>query len=331
MGRVRARGFGIVEILIALTLGLMISAGVYAVFITSQRTQETNNAMARIQENARYVQTRLVRALRMAGAAGCVGLADKRIYIISDSSSAASVLSTQAVQGVDNVAAGNTYGARVGTDVFTVSGMLGAVAHVVGNYLPNDANIKASNDRAQWHQGSVVMVSDCTMGHIFTVTNHPVPNGSNGSVTLTHARDANSTPFLNHTYGPDALLGTFESQTYYVGATGRTAVDGTPIYGLYMRSNGESHLLATGVSNLQVTYGVDTTPNDGIDNVGEYVPAGQVSDWSLVRAVRFEATLRSTQAFSAMQTSAYPLGLGSPDRRLKFLISNTVAIRNANS
>lgn len=68
------RGFGLIELLIALTLGLVLVLGVVQVFIASKQTFVMQRAAAGLSEDARYVTSRLSRELRMVSMFGCVDL-----------------------------------------------------------------------------------------------------------------------------------------------------------------------------------------------------------------------------------------------------------------
>lgn len=73
-GSRRQRGFSLVELLIALALGLTVLVALSAVYLTvkqSFRFQETNG---RLQEDASFALDTIARDLRMAGYAGCPGI-----------------------------------------------------------------------------------------------------------------------------------------------------------------------------------------------------------------------------------------------------------------
>jgi type IV pilus assembly protein PilW len=61
------RGFTLVELMIAMTIGAFISAGVIALFIGNNQGYRTNEAMARVQENGRFAIEYLARDVRQAG------------------------------------------------------------------------------------------------------------------------------------------------------------------------------------------------------------------------------------------------------------------------
>ena len=69
------KGFGLIEIMIALVLGLVLVLGITQIFASSRQTSMVQDASARLQEDARYVLTRMTQELRMAGMFGCLSLA----------------------------------------------------------------------------------------------------------------------------------------------------------------------------------------------------------------------------------------------------------------
>tara|TARA_R110000868_G_scaffold1064_14_gene8199 strand:+ start:47 stop:781 length:735 start_codon:yes stop_codon:yes gene_type:complete len=69
------KGFGLIEIMIALVLGLVLVFGITQIFASSRQTALVQDASATLQEDARYVLTRITQELRMAGMFGCLSLA----------------------------------------------------------------------------------------------------------------------------------------------------------------------------------------------------------------------------------------------------------------
>ena len=68
----RARGFGLIEIMISLLLGLLIVAGVIQIFISAKNTYLSQNASAVMQEDARFILTKMAQEIRMVGMFGCL-------------------------------------------------------------------------------------------------------------------------------------------------------------------------------------------------------------------------------------------------------------------
>lgn len=71
VGRACARGFTLLEIMVALTLGLLLSIGIISLFGTTSNTNRLQDGLARLQENGRYAVTRIEADLRMLGGQYC--------------------------------------------------------------------------------------------------------------------------------------------------------------------------------------------------------------------------------------------------------------------
>ncbi|SQF95346.1 type IV pilus assembly protein PilW [Paucimonas lemoignei] len=69
-----SKGFGLIEIMVALVLGLVISMGVIQIFVASRGTYTTQNTSARMQEDARFVLSKMMQEIRMTGMFGCLSV-----------------------------------------------------------------------------------------------------------------------------------------------------------------------------------------------------------------------------------------------------------------
>lgn len=67
----RIAGFGLIELMIALVLGLLVIGAAFAVFRSNQSTFQANEGLNRIQESARVAFELMSRDLRAAGGAAC--------------------------------------------------------------------------------------------------------------------------------------------------------------------------------------------------------------------------------------------------------------------
>lgn len=75
-----SRGFGLVEVMIALVLGLVVVLGISQIFVSAKNSYQTQDAAAKLQEDARYALSRISQEVRMAGMFGCVGLDELSSY-----------------------------------------------------------------------------------------------------------------------------------------------------------------------------------------------------------------------------------------------------------
>ena len=65
------RGFSLIELMVAMTLGLILMGGVISIFQSTKVTYNTNEKTARLQENGRVALDFLTHDLRSAGYLGC--------------------------------------------------------------------------------------------------------------------------------------------------------------------------------------------------------------------------------------------------------------------
>lgn len=65
--KMRTRGFTIVELLLALALGLTLSAAITKIYLQNNASMQQDEQIARLQENARYALKLLAREIAMAG------------------------------------------------------------------------------------------------------------------------------------------------------------------------------------------------------------------------------------------------------------------------
>lgn len=64
------RGVSLIELMIALVLGLLVTAGILQLFVGNKQTHMSNEALARVQENARFSIEEIKREFRTAGTHG---------------------------------------------------------------------------------------------------------------------------------------------------------------------------------------------------------------------------------------------------------------------
>lgn len=71
--RRRCRGVSLVELMIAMVLGLLVGAGIVTVFVSTSNTHRAQEQLALLQEEGRFAITQIKNDLAMAGAQYCAG------------------------------------------------------------------------------------------------------------------------------------------------------------------------------------------------------------------------------------------------------------------
>jgi len=336
-------GFGLVELLIALGLGLLLTTAVMQVTLGSQRSQHLLDSAARLQESGRLAMNFLKKDIRTAGYMGCPNLQRIPLNVIAETPPAdLSFTSANVLKGFDNVVddSTNTYAAVPGTDVVVLQRAALPAARLTGNVNPNNANIQVDGNPAGLGRDDFVFITDCVNADLFKANTVSSNNGNgNSGITIVHSRGSNNSNNLSKIYGADAEVMGFQSLAYFIRDTTRTTAGGSAIHSLYVKArtfgSGAAPVateLIEGVENMQLTYGVDTDADRSID---AYKVAADVTDWSAVLSVRIELLMQSLEdnvvaaSGSFGQNNLQFNGAAVPqDDRLRQVYHSVVAIRN---
>ena len=332
--RIRTGGFSLIELMISMALGLMLTLGMISVFSGNQRSTNLNAAITSLQENARFAIDSISRDVRMAGFQGCAPISGGSIKVLAND-----VPITDTVQGLRSTA---LWGSRInsatdwsplppwgtGSNGFKVpsvnAGIAGTYAlalqfgdpktyelnEVVGGVAtPNpsgDIILKddASVDAAALNVGDLALISDCLGGDMFRVTG--VVPGTD-ILTIKHGAGAsnNITGTLSTQYGSNdqllrqTMVTRFNSRVYYVGDTGETDENGNTVTALYQQeppfdNTNPAVEIVQGVEQFAVSFEVT-------DNLGRRttVLAGDSAfDPSNVTAVRIGLLMASEEAIA---------------------------------
>jgi type IV pilus assembly protein PilW len=279
----RQFGFSLVELLIAMTLGLILVTGMIAVFSGNKRTGEMTSEMANMQESARYALQTISEDLRSAGYQGCLGLDQGQTEDITDEEVLKNTrFFDTAATGSVVVDSNNWVPAPVleydipaspqavpGTHTISMLGGNRNKAPLVvpmqdgaGRADPTVDLIVGGNLRAG--VGSPVIISDCATSRLFTVTDI-MPVGLNWAVS--HGVSGNKTGTLDQAFGTNGTLGQvsvipFFSNIYFIGDTGTQTENGDPVTALYQQSypfdpitNPPTELMQ-GIENMRVSFGI---------------------------------------------------------------------------
>jgi len=338
---IKQAGFGLVELMIAVTLGILLSTAVVQVFLATSTSSKMLDSMAQIQENARFAMRFLSREIRMAGYMGCSSIGAAGFNNIALPASTAIFTPGTALVGVDNVTSSDAKSAVVGTDRLTIKRASDQFITLTGNLAPNNANIQVEDNSIGFVKEDFVMVTDCLNGDMFRITNTPKKKGE-GQTTLAHANGSNSDNRLSKIYTGEAEVFGFQVIDFFIADTGRKSSAGNPINALYFQqltltSGGVATApteLVEGVENLQLSYGVDTNADRAVD---VYQTGAAVADWATVLSVRIELIMYGSEDNVVGKTGSVNAQLlndadgdliANNDGRLRQVFTNVFTIRN---
>ncbi|NDP48689.1 MAG: prepilin-type N-terminal cleavage/methylation domain-containing protein [Sulfuriferula multivorans] len=311
-------GFGLIELMIAMTLGLVLLGSIGYVFIGSRGAFRVTDNLSRMQENARYALDVIGRDVRMAGYVGCGNIASMQVNTIANPP-VPPMTAASALIGYDNGAGWTnpTSIVRPIGDVLSIMGAFGGEVNLTGNLAPSNSNVQINGNPNGYATGDVLVVTNCSTADVFKTT---TVSGGGGSVTLNHSNSSNTGNRVG-TYGADSFVMRMEQFTYFIG---NNPAGNRALYRVGL--NGQAEELVEHIENMQMRYGLDTT-GDGAVNSYSNAP----TNWAQVISVTISLLMRSpdNNLSTAIQTATFNNAtFTAPDRRLYQVFSATVGVRN---
>lgn len=330
------RGISLVEIMIALVAGLLLTGGVIQIYASNKQTYRVADASGRIQENARFALELLARDLRMAGYQGCAGGARVLVNTLNDTSSYlyGFDIAVQGFEATSPSAWTPTVHASItsplgGRDIVAIRGVFGSGVAITGQ--PNNsgdcnnassytADLKVS-DASGFSPGDIVVAGNCSRVSIFQITN--VSSGKNVVHNTGAGTPGNATKNLGACYAGNGELVKITTRTFYI----RSNPAGIPA--LYRKDgSAAAEELVEGVEDMQILYGLDS---NGDGETDQFVRANDVADWNRVASVRISLLLQSIEdnLTTAPQSYTFNGATVTPaDRRLRRVFTTTIGLRN---
>ncbi|OZB20737.1 MAG: hypothetical protein B7X58_00100 [Marinobacter sp. 34-60-7] len=353
-------GLSLVELLIALALGLLLTLGVTQIYLSGNETYRQTQGLAHAQESTRFVSAILKPDLRSAGSFGCLAEMGRPLDQVVDNrlNGTLTVPLTQAVQGweytgtgpgdaitlsnaISTPTAGNWESGTAGialpndlagsvvtnSDVIIINAMtpLSVPVNATNPQNGNSINL-ADNSGVPVNRVVLATLGDCSEGELFQKSN----NANSSSLTMAggNVSPGNNGNNFNLAYEPETKVYEFTSMAYYIGE----GTNGEPaLFRRLMIPLQTPQELVSGVETLQILYGVDSGGNNAAD---DYVPADEVGDWDNIASVRFAVMTRSQDEVLDESNSRNFDMLGSEvsqgnngDRRVRLVSVSTTAIR----
>jgi type IV pilus assembly protein PilW len=353
------QGFTLVEIMVAMLLGLFLLGGGLQVVTHSKATYRTQEALSRMQEDAHFAMDFLARDIRMAGFMGC----GSQTVIKNTLNTPASFLYRfeNAIEGFEATSATAWTPAKDASITSPVVGDSDIIAirmvdeqgfKVTAHATPtgdltlapapiapadlapdipaNTANFKAAGflTGAAVNNCAIAVVTDCTNTAVFQVS-------AIAGTVLSHSAGICATPGnasndLGKTY-VNGQVYPINTIRYYI----KLNPGNQPA--LYIKKGVKAEEMIEGIEQMQILYGADTdvnpdgTPNpDGTANF--YVTADKIADWRTVVSVRISLLVVSLDDNLTDKPVSYTYNglLKTPnDRRLRKVFTSTIALRNS--
>ena len=321
---IRKRGFSLVELMIAMVLGLFLIGGVVSVFLANRQVYRQNENLARVQENARYASEVVSRDVREAAGIPCGNNLSTGNVLNSPSASWWSNWGNgiEGYEGTETLPAKaigtSTLDRVTGTDSIVIHSSTENNGVVVVDHNPTSAEFKVNTTAHGFTDGDIVLVCDYKQSAIFQIT-----GASNANVTIVHntgntAEPGNCSKGLGfptvctatgttYTFENGGFLTKLSANSWYIGFNGR---GGRSLYRVRIETKNTNNgtcgtsgskptacpvteEIAEGVTNMQVQY----LSKDASGNLPvSYVDADSITNWTRVVAARIVFSFASLEA-----------------------------------
>ena len=353
----RARGFSLVELMVAITLALIVTTGVLSVFVGSRTAFNSTSGTAELTDGGRFALNFLSNAVRGAGYMGCATSPNVQ-GILNAGATPLALSFNQALGGFEanNTGVGQAYavaappvaadgnvGHWIGGLDATLAGLPVTNSDVLVvrstpqnaqvsyvSVIVDGANTLTVNTQGSLQAGQIAVVSDCYKAVAFQITS--VTPGANAVVTHNAGGvPGNSTAsFGPLSFSAGTQVTPVDTVVYYIGpgADGDSALFVDDLNAVPFTGPAE---LVPDIEAMQVLYGLDTNTTQ---TVSEYVTADQVADFNTVMSVKV-AVLAASAPGSAKTAVANTFNLlgttvtAPIDTRARQVFEETIAVRNA--
>ena len=301
-------GFTLVEIMVAMVIGLILMAGTIQIFIGNKQTYRNTEASSRLQENARFAINRLTKDLRMAGFWGCANL----------SSATNHVNVTGGALDFGSGGIGGTEGGGTNPDSIILRGARAGGLTVELPYMPTPSGALQISTPNTLSVDDIIIVSDCVNADALQITG-PQDPGTTG--TINHNTGAgvpgNATQPLSKSYQGDASVYEAVEYNYSIatGANGQNA--------LFRSENlAAATELVENIENMQIIYGEDTDTN----YVANYY--GDIDEVTANNVVSIRIVLTAVSDNNITTVASANSVSGATDNRLRKTFTTTIGVRN---
>lgn len=309
----RQHGFTLIELMVAMLLGLIVIAGVSSIFLANLRSYKTTTALGNVQTNARIAFELMARDVRQAALTGC----NSRGRIANVLSNGPNNGGTawwadwsKAVYGYDDATTDPALSSLTsdkpvaGMDSLHLMGAVNLGVSVMPSPGNNPANIKITKPSQDLKDGDIVMVCDPDHTTIFQVTDYKssnvtvVHNSGNGSGNPGNCSKGLGFPTKcsgnangnAYTFGRSASMFKMAAHDWYIGTNsdGSTSLFRVALVNRSSIAATVPQEMVRGVTGMQIIYHVNG--NSDYKTATDVTIAG---NWQDVDAVRITLTLES--------------------------------------
>lgn len=353
-------GMTLVELLVAMVVGLILLGGVYTVFVGSTTTNSMNIELSRMQENGRFAMTYLNREIRQAGYMGCASelqaeyninvghpgapnetdlpntvvtligwnadLNDNDYYTLQND---VAVQSTESGWGSQDVAI-PALDVVPDTDILQIGGALAGLSAPILKFVGAPTQFVIPKNILDIASNEWVLATDCNRAvwvGVCNISNTSVPGIPSEGLVLASGCGNNPPGEKNLAGFEGGEIVQYGHFVFYVGKRGNNALNPPSLF--MKRGSQAAQEIIEGVESMQIRYGFVNSTGDFT-----YGTADDVDDWARVVSVRIGLLLRSNNELLRGETDDREYDVNGTkitapeDRYLRTVMNTTIGIRN---
>ena len=271
-------GLTLVELMIAMALGLFLLLGVVSVFLAQRQAYRTNENLAQLQNNARVAFELMAREIRESGLTLCGSGVVGNVVVGAAASpwlnwDAGGLQGFEGAADMPIVTTGTAETERVaGTDgIILRSGTLldGAV---IASHPGSSSAITLNTTDHGFTAGNILMACDYTQATIFQATSASSASPSIGHASGSEEPGNSSGEFpAGYSFAQNGYVAPLSLTAWYIGNNSR---GGRSLY--RTASGGTPQEIAANVADLQLQYLTRT----GTNTATSYVDASSIASWA---------------------------------------------------
>jgi type IV pilus assembly protein PilW len=359
------RGLSIIELMIALLLGSLLTVGMVQIFTSNSQAFQMSEAIARSQEYGRIASEMLSREVRGAGYYGCNGQSVANNLAVEEGDANWDLYDYAGGPAVSSLDQWRPAAAIDGTDILHFSGMESSGIEIYTDEPPTAASTRVSSrsgrgPASELSNDDIIAITDCQGTDVVQISNIQ-GDGEDLEVTLvTNSGGGSQVPgndfsdnvcsntgsagagnnCLSNDYGIGAQILKPYKRTYFIGPS--NVRGGEPALKMveYKGASSRTFEVVEGVIDLQVRYGLSSDPDQAVSSWKE-ADNMQTSDWDLVRSARVSLLVRggpdnlfddkATVCFPAWTDCSAGDNYTATDNSMYRVYSFTTNVRNKSS
>lgn len=265
----KQKGYSLVELLIAVMLGLLLTTAVLSMLFASYQTHNLKSAIETVQENGALALYFIKRDLINLGFSSCLGQSLKTTNLLSLGTVGRHLSEHTELKG-------NLYPYKK-SDSVTFVRMLNTGSELVRDMHTVHSSVDLLNSN-HFKVRQEVLITDCNTAELFSIT-------AMWREQLRHTNELNTNANFSQAYIKGATVNPMALISYKLAKGVNGAI------GLFRKENNRSHELIPNVHHFSVLYGVRAYPGNEV----RFVKASQLTGTKMVVCIKLALLLSSNK------------------------------------